>query len=93
MTVDEILSAELTEEELDKVVYALNKRKEEILNDRIKKALIDFEKAFTKLMKVAPYESIDIDIIDSEGIIHEVDILDVLENYFYNGSSKYHTQY
>ena len=93
MTVDEILNAELTEEELDKVVYTLTKRKEEIQNSIVKKALIDFEKAFTYLMKVAPCESIDIDIIDDEGKEITVDILDVLDNYFYNASAEYHVKY
>ena len=90
MTVDEILSAELTDEELDKVVYVLNKRKEEIFNNRVKKAFINFEKAFTELMKVAPCESININFVNDGVIETTVDILDVLENYFYNASTEYY---
>ena len=36
MTVDEILNAELTEEELDELVYTLTKRKDEIVKNKIK---------------------------------------------------------
>lgn len=90
MTVDEILNAELTEEEVDKLVYELTKRKDNIFKEKRKQALIAFEKAYSKLMEISPSETIDIEFVNDGVTEIMVDILDVLENYFKNSSTEYH---
>ncbi len=89
MTVDEILRAELTEAEIDKLVYELTKRKANIFEEKRRQALIAFAKAYNKLMEISPCETIDIEFIHDGVTELVVDILDVLENYFTNSSTCY----
>lgn len=89
MTVDEILNAELTAEEIDQLLIELTKRKQMLFEERRKQAFINFEKAFDKLMKVSPSETIYIDFNNDEGVSYTVDILDVFGNYFKNMSTEY----
>ena len=89
MTVDEILSAELTAEEIDKLLVELTVRKQTLFEERRKQAFTAFEKAFNKLMEVSPFETIYIDFSNDEGVSYTVDILDVFGNYLINGSAKY----
>ena len=90
MTVDEILNAELTEEEVNKLIYELTKRKEVLFQEKREQALINFEKAYSKLMEISPSETIDIEFVNDGVTELMVDILDVLENYFKNSSTEYH---
>ena len=89
MTVEKILNAELTAEEIDQLLVELTKRKQTLFEERRKQAFIEFEKAFDKLMKISPSETIYIDFNNEEGVSYTVDILDVLENHFTNGSGVY----
>ena len=82
MTVDEILNAELTEAEIDKLVYELTKKKTNIFEEKRRQALIAFEKAYSKLMEISPFEAIEIAFVNDGVVETMVDILDVLENYF-----------
>lgn len=89
MTVDEILSAELTTEEIDQLLMELTKRKQTLLAERRKQAFTAFEKAFDKLMEISPSETIYIDFNNADGVSYTVDILDVFDNYFKNLSTEY----
>lgn len=89
MTVDEILNAELTEEEFEQLIYELTKRKEIRFHEKRKQALIAFERAYNKLMEISPCETIDIEFINDKGVTYVVDILDVLENYYTHSATQY----
>ena len=92
MTVNEILNAEYTEEEINKLITELTEKRQMLFKEKRKNALIAFEKAYENLVKISPFEAIEIEFINDEGMSYIVDILDVLENYFINASTKYNIE-